>query len=256
LVVVLVVAAKLLLRSGFAADKVAAQIQEAAGGPVRVGSLDVGFTGSSLHDLQFLEEGAPDGAPPWAVVPTVDADLSLPQLIRGDLAGGTITLRGPQLTFRLDRDNNLLTKLPSSSEGAGRPWPEFRIVNAQVVFQREGAPEAAFSNLSGTLHKDGDRITLTGTADDANWGQWTIAGDRPGPEAPFKLTMHTDRVRVTPEKLHRIPFVPPVTWEQVTLEGETPADVTLQFGGSGGGPAVRYRVALAPTGTTVQVRSI
>src|SRR5215207_5445415 len=64
LVVVLVVGAKLLLRSGFAANKVAVQIQEAVGGPTRVGHLDVGVTGSSLHDLQFLEDGAAEGAPP------------------------------------------------------------------------------------------------------------------------------------------------------------------------------------------------
>src|SRR6476619_4079602 len=100
LLVVIVGGAKLLLRTGFAANKVAAQIQEAVGGPTRVGRLDVGVTGSSLHDLQFLEEGAPDGSPPWATVTTVDADLSLPQLMRGDLTGGTITLRGPKLILR------------------------------------------------------------------------------------------------------------------------------------------------------------
>src|SRR5262249_25800182 len=46
------------------------------------------------------------------------------------------------------------------------------------------------------------------------------------------------------------------TWEQVTLDGDTPVDLALQFGGSGGGPAVRYRVALAPQKITVQVPSI
>src|SRR5262245_60168771 len=92
LVVVLVVAAKVALRTGFAARRVAASIAEAAGTPVRIGTVDVGVTGSSLHDLQFLEDGAPEGTPPWASIPTVDADLSLAQLARGDLAGGTVTL--------------------------------------------------------------------------------------------------------------------------------------------------------------------
>jgi len=62
LVVVLVIGAKLALRTGFAANRVAAQIQAAAGAPVQVGSLEVGVTGSSLHDLQFLEEREPRGA--------------------------------------------------------------------------------------------------------------------------------------------------------------------------------------------------
>ena len=56
-VVILIAAAKLLLRSGFAADKVAAELQAAAGSPVHVGSLDVGLSGSNVRDLQFLEAG-------------------------------------------------------------------------------------------------------------------------------------------------------------------------------------------------------
>src|SRR5437763_9477553 len=96
LIVVLMVAAWLTARSAWAAQKVAAQIAEAAGAPVRVGGLNVGVTGSSLRNLQFLEEDAPADTPPWAVVPEVNADLSLAHLIRGDLAGGTITLRSPQ----------------------------------------------------------------------------------------------------------------------------------------------------------------
>ena len=53
-----------------------------------------------------------------------------------------------------------------------------------------------------------------------------------------------------------MPFVPAVTWEEVSLDGRTPVDLTLQFGGSQSGPAIRYRVALAPTKTTVKVSAI
>jgi hypothetical protein len=257
LVVVLVVAAKLILRTGFAADKVAAQLQSAAGGaPVHVGSLDVGLTGSSLHDLQFLEDGAAPGSTPWATVPDVDADVSLVHLIRGDLTGGAVTLHNPKLTFRLDRENRMLTKLPDFGGGASQALPDFKIVGASIVFRREGHPDAVFSNISGTFHKDGDRMTLDGAADDPDWGQWTILGERSGGQAPFKLALHTDRLRATPDKLRRVPYVPPVTWQQVTLDGETPVDLAIEFGGSGAGPAVRYRVALAPKATTVQVPSI
>src|SRR5437868_5659338 len=137
LIVVLVGAAWLTTRSAWAAQKVAAQIAEAAGAPVRVGGLSVGVTGSSLRNLQFLEEDAAEGTPPWAVVPEVSADLSLAQLVRGDLAGGTVTLRNPAVTLRLDRDDNVLTKLPSP-EGAGRVWPVFRLEGGQITLQREG----------------------------------------------------------------------------------------------------------------------
>jgi hypothetical protein len=255
LVLVLIVAAKLLLRSGFAANRVAAEIQQAAGAPVHVGSLDIGVTGSSLRDLQFLEDGAAQGSQPWTQIADVDADMSLAQLVRGDFAGGAITLRRPKLTFRFDRNDNLLTKLPSF-EGPSRAWPVFHIADGQITFQRHGSPDAVFTGINGTLQKSGDHITLSGAADDREWGQWTVNGDRADAAAPFQLTLHTDGVRATPEKLRRVPFVPLVTWEQVTLDGNTPVDLTLQFGGSQGGPAVRYRVALAPTNTTVFVSAI
>ena len=120
----------------------------------------------------------------------------------------------------------------------------------------EGSPDAVFTGIGGTLEKTGDHITLKGEANDPQWGDWTLAGDRPDAAAPFKLTLHADAFRATPEKLRRIPFVPPSTWEQVSLDGTTLVDLALQFGGSQNGPAVHYRVALAPTDTTVYVSSI
>ena len=178
--------------------------------------------------------------------------MPLHRLIRGEFAGGVVTLHAPQLTFRLDHENNLLTKLPSF-EGPSRDWPEFRIVDGKITFQREGGGEAVFSNICGTVRKDGDHIIITGVANDSEWGEWKIACGRGNAKAPFEVTLHTAGVRLTPEMLRRVPFVPPVTWEQVTLDGETPVNLKLKFGGSAGS---HYRVALAPKDTTVQVHSI
>jgi hypothetical protein len=178
--------------------------------------------------------------------------VPLHRLIRGEFAGGVVTLHAPQLTFRLDHENNLLTKLPSF-EGPSRDWPEFRIVDGKITFQREGGGEAVFSNICGTVRKDGDHIIITGVANDSEWGEWKIACGRGNAKAPFEVTLHTAGVRLTPEMLRRVPFVPPVTWEQVTLDGETPVNLKLKFGGSAGS---HYRVALAPKDTTVQVHSI
>ncbi|HEX4592495.1 MAG TPA: hypothetical protein VH120_21375, partial [Gemmataceae bacterium] len=256
LIIVLVVAAKLLLRSGFAAHKVEAQLEEVTGGaPVHIGALDIGATGSSLQDLQFAEAGAKQGSSPWATVPIVDADIPLTQLLRGDLGGGVVTLKGPKLTFRLDRNNKLLTQLPNFG-GPSHAWPEFRIENARITFRREGAVDAVFSGISGTIRKQGDHITLDGAANDTEWGKWKITGEQADANAPFRIDLNTADLRATPDKLRKVPFVPSVTWEHVMLDGETPVNLTLQFGGSGSGPAVRYRVALAPKDTTVQVPSI
>ncbi len=252
----LLVAAKLTLRSSFAAHQVAAQIAEAAGTPVQVGSLDVGLTGSTLYDLKFYEEGASESVLPWAVIPQVSANLSLTQLVRGELAGGTVTLHNPTITLRLNDKNELETKLPSP-EGAGRAWPAFRLDNGKVIFQRAGQPDTVFAGLQATIRKDGDHITLEGAADDQEWGRWTVHGDRASADAPFALTLHTDNLSFTPEKLRGVPFVPPVVWEQIQPTGQTPVDLALRFGGNEkGGPPVRYRVALTPRDTSIRVSAI
>ena len=67
-------------------------------------------------------------------------------------------------------------------------------------------------------------------------------------------TLHTDRLHATMDKMHRLPFVPPVTWEQVRFEGDTPVDLALHFGGSSAGPAVRYRVEVAPAKAALVAR--
>jgi hypothetical protein len=253
LVVLLVVAAKLILRTSFATDRVAAQIQKAVGGaPVKVDSLDVGLGACSTGEVQFREDGVPADVPPWAVISSVEADVSLLSLIRGDLSGGPITLLGPKLAFRLDQDNKLLTKLPDFSSGGPSTWSEFQIKHARIAFQRKGGPDAVFSDISGRVRRDGDRVTISGAADDSQWGRWTISGERSDAQAPLVLTMHSDSTAATADKLRRVPFVPPTVWEQVTFEGETPVDLTLQFGGSVG---MRYRVAFAPRDAIVRVPS-
>jgi hypothetical protein len=253
LVVVLLVAAKLILRTSFATDRVAAQIQKAVGGaPVRVGSLDVGFGSSSIGDVQFREEGAPADAPPWAIISSIDADVSPLGLAGGDLSGGPITLRGPKLTFRLDRENKLLTKLPDFSSGGASTWSEFRIKNARIAFERDGGPDAVFSNISGTIRRDGDRLTIAGAADDSQWGRWTITGERTEAHAPLSVRFHCDAIAATADKLRRVPFVPPATWDQVRFEGETSVDLLLQFGGSAG---TRYRVSLTLNDASVRIPS-
>ena len=47
-------------------------------------------------------------------------------------------------------------------------------------------------------------VTVEGAADDPEWGKWTIAGDRLSADAAFKVTLHSDDVHLTPEKLAQI----------------------------------------------------
>src|SRR5262245_31052341 len=109
------------LRSAYAAEQVAARLGAAAGAPVRIADLDLGFVRSPLTGLEVCERGAPADAPPWLTIGAVDAELSLAQLIRGDLADGTVTLRHVHVTLHFDRDGRLLTRLPEPAAEEGGP---------------------------------------------------------------------------------------------------------------------------------------
>jgi hypothetical protein len=63
----------------------------------------------------------------------------------------------------------------------------------------------------------------------------------------------TKEVHATPALLRRAPFVPPVVWRQVELDGDTDCELTLRFERTG---HVRYRVVLNPRNTKVHVRAI
>lgn len=253
LIGLLVVAGWFVLRSSLVTNQVAARIQEATGAPVRVEAASVGLRGTSLSGLQFLEDGAPEGSPPWATIPDVEADLSVPQLARGELSGGTVVLRNATVTLRLDRDDRLLTRLPKI-EGGTTALPVFRIEDAQVVFHREGRPDTVFKKISGVIRSDPDTYRITGAADDPDWGQWTLSGQRDRNNGNTSMQAHCDKVHVTPSKLRSIPFVPSVTWEQVRAEGDTSLDATLRLDSSDEAP--HYRIVLGPAGPHVEVAAI
>src|SRR5262249_30385844 len=107
--------------------------------------------------------------------------------------------------------------------------------------------------VNADLRKDGDRITLAGKVDDPDWGQWTLSGGRDGANAPYQIKLHTDGLHATMDKMRRVPFVPPVVWEQIQFEGDSPVDLALQFGGSSAGPSLHYRVDLAPRDVAVHI---
>lgn len=243
-----------LLRSTYAAEQVAARIGEAAGASVRIAGLDLGFSRSTLTGLEICERGAAAGSPAWLTIGSVDADLSLPQLIRDDLANGSVTFRGVRVTLRFDRDGRLLTKLPAPTGKGQGALPLVRLEDGTVTLQQEGRPDETFHNIALELRHDGPQLLLSGAIDDPHWGPWNVIGSRASMSAPVALNLKTRQpVHVTPALLKRTPFVPANVWQQVTCEGDTPCEVALQFN-----PAsqLNYRVALEPRNTRVYVRAI
>jgi hypothetical protein len=244
---------KLALASDFATRQTVARLGAAFGAPVRVGEVRLGYWATALRGLEVLENLTTPEPPPWTAVGAADADLSLWQLLRGDLADGAVTLHDVHVTLRFDRDGRLLTRLPAPppSELA---WPVIRLDGGTFTLCREGVADEVFHNIRLELRGDAQKCTLSGTVDDPDWGPWTVAGGRESADGPFTLVLRTAReVHATPALLRRAPFVPPVTWRQVELEGDTDCELTLRFEPH---DRVRYRVDLHPRNTRVVVRAI
>ena len=142
IVVVFLVAAKVVLRTGFAANKVAAQIQEAAGGAGACRLTRRGRHRQHLHDVQFLEDGAPKGSPPWATIISVEASCRWLNWLRGDLASGVVTLRGPKLTLPHGPGQQAAHAVAVVRRSEPGLAGSSSIVAGQMTFQREGGPNA------------------------------------------------------------------------------------------------------------------
>jgi hypothetical protein len=244
-------AGKLFLGSAYAARQVVTRLGTAIGAPVRVGEVSLGYTASALRDLDVLETISTKEPPAWSTCRGVEADLSLWQLLSGNVADGAVTLRDTAVTLRFDANNRLVTRLPTP-EVTGGALPFLRIEGGQLTIQKHGVPDAVFRGIGLELKSDGPRLTLSGRIVDPEWGEWNVGGGQGSPTGPFTLELRTVRpVHATPELLRKAPFVPPVTWQHVQCDGLTPCEVLVRLGG--GGPRTHYRVVLDPKDTKVFV---
>jgi hypothetical protein len=244
-------AGKLFLGSALAARQVVTRLGAAIGAPVRVGEVSLGYTASALRDVDVLEKLSTAAPPAWTTCRGVEADLSLWQLLSGNVGDGAVTLRDTSVTLRFDADNRLVTRLPTP-EVTGAALPLVRIEGGQLTIQKDGVPDAVFRGISLELKSDGPRLTLSGRVVDPEWGEWAVGGGQDSPTAAFNLELRTVRpVRATPELLRKAPFVPPVTWQHVQCDGVTPCEVLVRLGG--GSPRTHYRVVLDPKDTKVFV---
>jgi hypothetical protein len=246
-------AARYLLASHRVAPLLASRLQAAIGGPVDVGSAEIGLGGSSAQDLQFLEAGTNTGNPPWMVIRNLEADVSLWDLIGGDPAPRQLNVDGLEVMLRLDHEGHLVTHFPSV-EGQAGAWPDFSISRGQITLRQEGRADFVISGVNATAHADNNSLTLAGTVADPTWGDWAVACQLDRQTDSASLTLKSASRHVTQSQLARLPFVPAKAWQQVQCEGDTPVELTVQVD-----PVARrvhYRVELAPVNTQVHVRSI
>src|SRR5262245_64797283 len=86
--VLLTGAGKLFLGTAFAARQVVTRLGAAIGAPVRVGEVSLGYIASALRDVDVLEAIPTTEPPAWTTCRGVEADLSLWQLLSGNVGDG------------------------------------------------------------------------------------------------------------------------------------------------------------------------
>lgn len=255
-VVLLVVAALfggwLYARSDAAARKLSQQLEDKLGSAARIERIHAGLLGTSFTGLAIHEPNQPADAEPLLAADEVDLNVSTIGAVAGRRPS-RVTVRGARMVLRYDRNGFLLTKLPSAG-GAG-PLPTIHVKSGTLTIRQEGREDTVFTGLEATLTPADGGLALSGSAHDPDWGQWTGEGLIPVGPGPMRLAVKTITPQpVTPELLRRVPLVSPSAWKHVVLAGTTPGKLEIAWDPTT--RAVRCRIDLEPTGTSVDVPAI
>ncbi len=242
---------KAYINSSYGRQTAATQISAIVGLPVEVESLSIG-TGTTTASLKIAD--TTDTPAELLKIGSLEADISLMDLISGGVAPTMVKLKDLEIVLRLDADGKILSPLPKvKTGGAGetKTIPTVELMNGRVRIQQTGHPEFELSKVNAKLQQDGDAYALTGTADDPKWGKWTITGRITAEPAAGKVEFHTDGTTVTLDQLRSIPYVPQSVWDEVAPAGDTAATVTLDYlAGRGVGYGVDLQLQKASLGIT------
>jgi translocation and assembly module TamB len=255
---VLVGAASIALRSylssAAAVQQVAQRLQEMLGGRVEIEGAQIGLIGdSSVRGIQVYEADKPNK--PWLSIDDVRADVSALGLLLGK-SPQAIHLQGAHLTLRFDSDGNLLTKLPTKKKAAPEQLPQIHIASGELTLDQQHRTPMMIRGVKAEIVSGDKGMTLTGTVSEPLWGDWKAKGDFNSTGAKGSLTLAAESIAMTMPKLKALPFVPPSVWQEIEVEGTTPARLDLDVETSGDQTSVHYRVEISPKDARVRVPSI
>jgi hypothetical protein len=233
-----------------------ARLSALYGGPVELEHASIGFSSSVIQGVKLFEAGTSLADAPWASVAEVNADVSVLNLLAGQVLPKQLNLGQATVVLRFDADGRLQTRLPESASKI--PYPDFHMEQGRIILRQEGREDFEVAGVVASLHQDGDLLSISGTADDAYWGSWTVSGTLDRGTSRTSIQLSTAERHVTQDMLNKLPFVKPSVWQQVQCEGDTAADITIVIDPGAKDPAekVSYTVAIQPEATKVHVSSI
>src|ERR1022692_1172707 len=101
LMLVAVIAGGLLvrayLRSNRVTEQVTTQLEAVYGGPVRVGDVEIGLTGTTIRDFALYEDGLltiGDHDEPWLKIASLNTDVSIWDFVNGNARPTRVTVTG------------------------------------------------------------------------------------------------------------------------------------------------------------------
>jgi hypothetical protein len=260
--VLLGVAARYFLSSGYVAAQVASRLEAMLGGQVRVASADVGLAGSSASGVEFFEKGKTASQTPWLTVKSVTTDVSLLGVLTGSANPANVTLNDASVTLRFDKEGHLLTLLPEPPPGEADKdltLPNVRLEDSRLTLQREGGPALVATGIQATLTRQGDRLVLRGAVDNAErpaLGKWSLQGELDEKKKTASLTLSSEGpVHVTQSLLEELPFVPSAVWREAQVKSaDSPVTVSIRYDLAH--PELHYRVALEAQNVDMYVPAI
>ncbi|MDB5311059.1 MAG: putative assembly protein [Gemmataceae bacterium] len=250
-VLLLRVGAGVYLHTSGGREAVAQRLGSMIGLPVEVTDVDLGSRTSSIK-FRVLDPAL--GTSPNAEILSVDsatADVSFADIITGRANPKEVHLRGISASVRLDATGKILTTLPTHTTGTGKgEIPAITLDGGRVTVRQEGRPEFHLSGLSLKADPAGDKLVLSGAADDPSWGKWQLSGEVEKTGKTGWVDVATDDAAVTPERLKSIPYIPLSVWENVLTEGRVKAACHFALGTDGD---LKYDVRVQTKGIAVGV---
>lgn len=245
------VAVRVYLSTAHARNLIAESLAETLGTKVAVEQLQVGWRSSGVRITIFESSSDSIPAPILLTAQDIQAEVSLPQLLRGERPQRLI-VAGAEVHLRLDRDGKLLTQFPQSKSEGGLPGIEIR--DSTVIVAQDGRPEFHLAKIDGTVQSLGRKIELKAAVHDPAWGEWSCHGQWDLDANTGSIVMHSEAASVTTEQLRSVPWVPAVVWNQVQPKGVTAAEIRLDR--SKPADDFRIRIRLTPREATVRIPSI
>jgi uncharacterized protein YhdP len=254
------------LASREVAAHVASRLEASLGIPVKVAEVDAGVRTTSLEGIELFEPGADKSSKPWATIERAEVDLPSWDLLRGETQPRAIALHGVTVRLRHDWAGQPMTRLPRPEEiikalpesvtqaeqGLQRQIPEFHIESGRLVFEQPGHPDLVIAGIRGDVRNEEGRPVLTGTVDDPDWGRWALSGRlSPDSRACSASLRSMEPVPIRRTALDQIPFVDRSLWDQIEVQGESPAEIAFRYDPET--QTVSYHAAFEPTALFLRV---